>query len=68
MGGMHGYVRGRTKIEVYKKFRAEVNRKEIEESTGLYMDAGEGTKPEVYAQMKKDPDTGEWVLLYHFGK
>ena len=32
MGGMHGYVRGRTKIEVYKKFRAELNRKEIEES------------------------------------
>jgi hypothetical protein len=28
---MHGYVRGRTKIEVYKKFRAQLNRKEIEE-------------------------------------
>jgi hypothetical protein len=68
MGGTGGFVRGRTKVEVYKQFRAEINRKEVEESTGLYMDAGEGTKPEVYAQMKKDPETGEWVLFYHFGK
>jgi hypothetical protein len=68
MGGMGGFVRGRTKVEVYKKFRAEVNRKKVEASTGLYMDAGEGTKPEVYAQMKKDPETGEWVLFCHFGK
>jgi hypothetical protein len=68
MGGMGGFVRGRTKIEVYKKFRAEINRKEVEASTGLYMDAGEGAKPEVYSQMKKDPETGEWVLFYHFGK
>jgi hypothetical protein len=27
-----------------------VNRKEIEESTGLYMDAGTGTKKELYRQ------------------
>jgi hypothetical protein len=27
-----------------------VNRKEIEESTGLYMDAGTGTKRELYRQ------------------
>ena len=67
MGGMGGFVRGRTKV-IYKKFRAEVNRKEVEASTGPSMDAGEGTKPEVYAQTKKDPETGEWVLLNHFGK
>ena len=28
----------------------EVNRKEIEESTDLYMDAGTGTKKELYRQ------------------
>jgi hypothetical protein len=68
MGGMHGYARGKTKIECYLNFRREVNRKEIEESTGLYMDAGGGTKQDVYRQMKKDPKTDEWVLFYHFGK
>jgi uncharacterized protein YfaP (DUF2135 family) len=65
---MHGYSRGKTKLECYKNFRREVNRQEIEESTGLNMDAGTGTKPELYAQMAKDPKTGEWVLFYHFGK
>jgi len=68
MGGMHGYARGKTKLACYKNFRREVNRKQIEESTGLYMDAGTGTKSKLYAQMKKDPETGDWVLFYHFGK
>jgi len=68
MGGMGGEIRGKTKVEVYKKFRARVNRQEIEERTGLYMDAGTGTKPELYQQMRKDEATGEWVLYYHFGK
>lgn len=43
-------------------------RKEIEADTGLYMDAGIGMKQDLYRQMKKDPETGEWVLFYHFGK
>jgi hypothetical protein len=68
MGGMGGEARGKTKIECYKNFRRRVNRKEVEERTGLYMDAGTGTKPELYEQMKKDPKTDEWVLFYHFGK
>ncbi len=68
MGGMGGQIRGKTKIEVYKKFRAKVNRKEVEDRTGLYMDAGNGTKPDLYKSMKKDDTTGEWVLYYHFGK
>lgn len=68
MGGMHGYSRGKTKLECYKNFRREVDRKSIEESTGLYMDAGTGTKQVLYSQMQKDPKTGEWVLFYHFGK
>lgn len=61
-------IRGKTKLEVYKKFRERVNRKRIEESTGLFMDAGNGTKQDLYGSMKKDPATGEWVLFYHFGK
>lgn len=68
MGGMHGYARGKTKIECYLNFRREVNRKEIEEETDLTMDAGTGTKKELYRQMQKDPKTGKWVLFYHFGK
>jgi hypothetical protein len=68
MGGMHGYARGKTKIECYLSFRRQVDRKSIEDATGLFMDAGTGTKAELYRQMKKDPKTGEWVLFYHFGK
>jgi hypothetical protein len=68
MGGMGGYIRGKTKLEVYKKFRARINREEIEERTGLFMDAGLATKPELYGKMTKDTETGEWVLFYHFGK
>ncbi len=68
MGGMGGEIRGKTKLEVYKKFRADISRKDIEEGTGLYMDAGTGTKPQLYDSMRKDPATGEWVLYYHFGK
>ena len=68
MGGMHGYARGKTKIECYLNFRRRVNRQKVEEEMDLHMDAGGGTKPELYRQMKKDPKTGEWVLYYHFGK
>jgi hypothetical protein len=68
MGGMGGEIRGKTKLETYKRFRAEVNRKEIEEKTGLYMDAGMGMKQELYNRMTKDEQTREWVLFYHFGK
>ena len=68
MGGMGGEVRGKTKLATYKKFRAKVNRKRIEERTGLFMDAGNGAKPDLYRSMKKDEATGEWVLHYHFGK
>ena len=68
MGGMGGEIRGKTKLEVYKKFRARVHRKHVEERTGLYMDAGIGTKPELYRSMRRDEGTDEWVLRYHFGK
>jgi hypothetical protein len=68
MGGMGGSVRGRTKLEAYKRFRATVNQREIEDRTGLFMDAGTGSKQDLYSQMEKDEDTGEWVLYYHFGK
>ncbi len=68
MGGIGNYIKGKTKLETYKRFREQVNRQEVEERTGLFMDAGEGNKLEVFKQMKKDPDTNEWVLFYHFGK
>lgn len=68
MGGFGDCVRGKTKLETYKKFRAQVNRRQIEERTGLYMDLGNGTKQDLYRSMRKDPKTGEWVLFYHFGK
>jgi hypothetical protein len=66
MGGMGGHVRGRTKLECYKNFRREVNREEIEEANDMYMDAGLGDKHALYRQMEKDPESGEWVLFYHF--
>ncbi len=68
MGGMHGEVRGKTKLGTYKEFRRRVNRQEIEDRTGLYMDLGNGGKQELYRVMKKDMKTGDWVLRYHFGK
>jgi hypothetical protein len=68
MGGTGGQIRGKTKLEVFKKFRKQVNRKKVEESTGLCMDAGLGDKQNLYRSMKKDAATGEWVLFYHFGK
>jgi hypothetical protein len=66
MGGMGGYCRGKTKLGCYKNFRREVNRKKIEEQYDMKMDAGGGTKQGIYRQMKKDSETGEWVLFYHF--
>ncbi len=66
MGGMGGHCRGKTKLACYKNFRRQVNRKEIEERYEMTMDAGGGTKQQLYWQMEKDPETGEWVLLYHF--
>jgi hypothetical protein len=67
-GGMGDEIRGKTKLEAYKKFRARVNRKKIEDATGLYMDAGNGGKQYLYRAMRKDPESGEWVLYFHFGK
>ena len=53
-GGMGSEIRGQTKLEVYKKYRAKVNRRQIEEGTGPFMDAGNETKPELYRSTKKD--------------
>jgi hypothetical protein len=68
MGGTAGEIRGKTKLETYKKFRASINRKQVEDRTGLYMDAGASGKQDLYRSMKKDLATGEWVLYFHFGK
>jgi hypothetical protein len=63
-----GRYEAKPKLEVYKKFRARINRKAVEENTGLFMDAGNGTKQDLYRSMKKDTATGEWVQYFHFGK
>ena len=63
---MGGTCRGKTKLACYKNYRREVNIKEIEEKYDMYQDAGGGTKQQLYRQMEKDPETGEWVLYYHF--
>ena len=68
MGGTGGEIRGKTKLSTYKEFRKSINRRAIEERTGLYMDAGTGNKQDLYRSMRKDPATGEWVLRFHFGK
>ncbi len=49
MGGMDGYARGKTKIECYFNFRREVNRKRVEEETGLFMVAGRENQPNFIA-------------------
>jgi len=46
-----------------RQSRADVDTKEIEGWSGLMLDAGDGGKSELYKQMKKDPDNGEWVLF-----
>jgi len=66
MGGMGGTCRGKTKLACYKNFRREVNRQKIEERYDMTMDAAGGTKQQLYRQMEKDPETGEWLLFYHF--
>jgi hypothetical protein len=47
MGGMGSTCRGKTKLECYKNFRREANRKEIEERYEMSMDAGLGAKQEL---------------------
>ena len=42
---MLGYIRRRTKIEVYKKFRAEVNRKELEDPPDYTWTLAKGQSP-----------------------
>ena len=62
MGGTGGFVRGKTKLETYKQFRSQVNRREIEESTGLFMD-GTGGKSELYDSMEWDEGSGMGFVL-----
>ena len=62
MGGTHGEVRGRRKIDAYLEYAAMIEQ------------VGE-TLPDQYPSphnkkrckklMVQDPDTGEWVLHYH---
>ena len=65
MGGIRDEVRGRTKIETWLRFKKE-NRSD-EPPYGMTLDWPRNKK-EAYEMMRKDDDTGEWVLSYHFSK
>lgn len=65
MGGMHGYVRGKTKIATWLEFKKLYSRNR--QPHGLHLDVPT-TKRDAYRHMHRDPQTGEWVLCYHFGK
>ena len=65
MGGMHGDIRGKTKLEVWKKFQPMTARDYSPH--GLYLDTAKNKK-DAFKSMKRDEKTGEWVLWYHFGK
>ena len=65
MGGMRGYVRGKTKIATWLKFKRKLRRDP--EPFGLHLE-WPANKHHAYQEMKRDLETGEWVLEYHFGK
>lgn len=65
MGGMHGYIRGKTKLETWLKFKKMFLRDP--EPHGLHLDTPVGKK-DAFRNMEWDEKTKEWVLFYHFGK
>jgi hypothetical protein len=60
MGGASGAIRGRTKIETYLRYVEETEKME-----GSW-DPEPRLKKFCKRLMAKDPDTGEWVLPYHW--
>ena len=61
MGGSIGEVRGRSKIETYLEYESL-----IEKGSEGSWDPRPAAKKECKRQMRKDPDTGEWILAYRF--
>ena len=64
MGGMGGEIRGKSKLETYKKFRARINRKKIEDGTGLHMDAGNGSQARPLQKHEERPRN--WRVVFTF--
>jgi len=62
MGGLSGQIRGKSKIEVYLKYKEEVER-----LRGLFEDHRPDPSFKKFCKslMFQDPSTGEWVLDYH---
>jgi len=63
MGGLSGEVRGKSKIEAYLNYVKEIER------WGGAMNSHEPDaeyKKVCKSLTKQDPETGEWVLRYHF--
>lgn len=63
MGGLRGEVRGRSKIGAYVSYV-----KQIERWGGTFNSHDpDGKKKKLCKSlMEQDPETGEWVLRYHF--
>ena len=62
MGGLNGQIRGKSKIEVYLKYK-----KQVEEWEELFEDQHPDPifKKFCKSLMFQDQSTGEWVLNYH---
>lgn len=62
MGGIHGIVRGNSKIDTYLKYTMLVE----EQGNGLLdRNPDPENKKGCKKLMERDPETGEWVLHYH---
>ena len=62
MGGLNGQIKGKSKIEVYLKYKEKVEHLE-----GIFEEKHPDPKFKKYCKslMFQDPSTGEWVLNYH---
>ena len=61
MGGAIGEVHGRSKTETYLEYEALTER-----GPEGNWDPDPAAKKECKRQMRKDPDTDEWILSYRF--
>jgi hypothetical protein len=62
MGGLNGEIRGKSKIEVYLKYKEQVEKRE---ATFEDQHPDPKFKKLCKSLMFQDPSTGEWVLNYH---
>jgi hypothetical protein len=65
-GGIGGEIRGKTREEIWTRFRDEV-RPLVIDKFGMFLQAPL-SEEEAFQSMRRDPDTGSWVLDYCFAK